>query len=88
MSESLERNQVIELLEKLGSEQDEDVLAAANLRLQTLSQGRFELRHTERGVRRAGTSAGLEIEVFDEFTGTARPAPPAAQARRRCSRSR
>ncbi|WP_294178475.1 SMC family ATPase [uncultured Schumannella sp.] len=52
----------------------EDVLAAANIRLQTLSQGRFELRHTERGVRRAGTSAGLEIEVFDEFTGTARPA--------------
>ncbi|MBX3195020.1 MAG: SMC family ATPase [Microbacteriaceae bacterium] len=52
----------------------EDVLAAANARLRTLSQGRFELRHTERGVRRANASAGLEIEVFDEFTGTARPA--------------
>ena len=29
MSEPLERNQVIELLDKLGSEQDQDVLAAA-----------------------------------------------------------
>lgn len=52
----------------------EDVLAAANQRLRELSKGRFELRHTERGVRRAGAAAGLEIEVFDEFTGTARPA--------------
>ncbi|MEE2661842.1 MAG: hypothetical protein VYB39_02335 [Pseudomonadota bacterium] len=31
MSEPLERNQVIELLDKLGSEQDQDVLAAARL---------------------------------------------------------
>ena len=31
MSEPLERNQVIELLDKLGSEQDEDVLAAARM---------------------------------------------------------
>ena len=52
----------------------EDVLTAANVRLRTLSQGRFELRHTERGVRRANVAAGLEIEVFDEYTGTARPA--------------
>lgn len=52
----------------------EDVLSAANVRLRTLSQGRFELHHTERGVRRANVAAGLEIEVFDEFTGTARPA--------------
>lgn len=52
----------------------EDVLTAASVRLRTLSRGRFELRHTERGVRRANTAAGLEIEVFDEFTGTARPA--------------
>lgn len=52
----------------------EDVLTAANARLTTLSRGRFALHHTERGVRRAGVAAGLEIEVFDEFTGTARPA--------------
>ena len=31
MSEPIERNQVIELLDKLGSEQDEDVLAAARV---------------------------------------------------------
>ena len=31
MSERLERNQVIELLEKLGSEQDQDALAAARM---------------------------------------------------------
>ena len=31
MSEPLERNQVIELLDKLGSEQDQDVLSAARL---------------------------------------------------------
>ena len=31
MSEPLERNQVIELLDKLGSEQDENVLAAARM---------------------------------------------------------
>ena len=31
MSATLERNQVIELLDKLGSEQDEDVLAAARM---------------------------------------------------------
>jgi exonuclease SbcC len=52
----------------------EEVLASANLRLRTLSQGRFEFHHTERGVRRANVAAGLEIEVFDEYTGTARPA--------------
>lgn len=52
----------------------EEVLGAANVRLRALSQGRFEFRHTERGVRRANAAAGLEIEVFDEYTGTARPA--------------
>ena len=52
----------------------EDVLDAANGRLAILSSGRFEFRHTERGVRRANAAAGLEIEVFDQYTGTARPA--------------
>jgi exonuclease SbcC len=52
----------------------EEVLISANIRLRTLSQGRFEFHHTERGVRRANVAAGLEIEVFDEYTGTARPA--------------
>lgn len=52
----------------------EGVLQAANERFRTLSRGQFEFRHTERGARRANASAGLEIEVFDEHTGTARPA--------------
>ena len=40
MSEPLERNQVIELLDKLGSEQDEDVLAAARtLHSQVIKSG-------------------------------------------------
>ena len=40
MSEPLERNQVIELLDKLGSEQDEDVLAAARtLHSQVIQSG-------------------------------------------------
>lgn len=52
----------------------EGVLQAANQRFRTLSRGQFEFRHTERGARRANASAGLEIEVFDEYTGTARPA--------------
>ena len=50
----------------------EDVLAAANIRLRTLLRGRYELRHTERGLRRQGAAAGLEIEVFDEHTGRTR----------------
>ena len=33
MSVTLERNKVIELLDKLGNEQDEDVLAAARMRV-------------------------------------------------------
>ncbi len=52
----------------------EGVLQAANERFRTLSRGQFEFRHTERGARRANASAGLEIEVFDEYTGSARPA--------------
>jgi len=52
----------------------EGVLQAANARFRTLSRGQFEFRHTERGARRANAAAGLEIEVFDEYTGTARPA--------------
>lgn len=51
----------------------EDVLNAANSRLRVMCDGRFELRHTEQGVRKAGTAAGLELEVMDEFTGRSRP---------------
>jgi|GEM_PF-1963991 len=47
----------------------ESVLEAANLRLKTLSRGRFSLLHTDQSVGRANTQAGLGIEVMDENTG-------------------
>lgn len=50
----------------------EDVLAAANVRLGGMSNGRYALQHTERGTRRANAAAGLELEVMDEYTGRAR----------------
>lgn len=50
----------------------EEVLAAANARLGVMSSGRYTLQHTERGTRRANVTAGLELEVMDEYTGKAR----------------
>lgn len=50
----------------------EEVLAAANGPLRAVSNGRYTLRHSERGVRQANAIAGLELEVVDEFTGKAR----------------
>ncbi len=50
----------------------EAILDAANERLRSMSDGRYELLYSERGDRRQGASAGLEIEVFDEHTGRAR----------------
>lgn len=50
----------------------EEVLAAANSRLTIMSSGRYALQHSERGTRRAGAAAGLELEVMDEYTGKAR----------------
>ena len=41
MSATLERNQVIELLDKLGSEQDEDVLAAARMLHSQITESRM-----------------------------------------------
>jgi exonuclease SbcC len=37
-----------------------------------MSDGRYELQHTEQGTRRANAAAGLEIKVMDEFTGKSR----------------
>ncbi|MCB2154420.1 AAA family ATPase [bacterium] len=50
----------------------DDVLIAANLRLAEMTRQRYNLRIVEEGVdrRRAG---GLDLEVFDEYTGHARP---------------
>ena len=51
----------------------DDVLRAASLRLKMMSCGRYLLQRVEEGgdARRAG---GLDLEVFDEYTGRARPA--------------
>jgi exonuclease SbcC len=47
------------------------VLAAASERLRTMSHGRYTLeRSVERGSKR--TTTGLDLEVFDAYTGTSR----------------
>jgi len=57
MSVTLERNQVIELLDKLGSEQDEDVLAAARM---------LHSQITESGMGWEELLVGDEPEVEEE----------------------
>ncbi len=50
----------------------EEVLSAANLRLHDMSRGRYRLEHSlEEGGRGA---RGLDIAVFDAYTGASRPA--------------
>jgi exonuclease SbcC len=50
----------------------DDVLVAASERLRTMSRRRFALqRATERTDRR--TASGLDLEVYDTYTGTTRP---------------
>lgn len=51
----------------------DEVLEAASLRLTRMSRGRFELRRL-RGVIDQRSAGGLELEVFDHYTGTCRPA--------------
>lgn len=49
----------------------ENIIAAANIRFQKMTSGRFELlRKQEIGDMRKGQ--GLELEVFDNYTGKAR----------------
>lgn len=51
----------------------DDVLIRANLRLKTMSGGRYQLsRRAEREDRRK--KSGLDLDVFDSYTGQARPA--------------
>ncbi|MBB2975956.1 exonuclease SbcC [Microbacterium endophyticum] len=50
----------------------EDIVIAANLRLQTMSSGRYRLQHTDALARRNAAS-GLGLEVLDAHTGQARP---------------
>ncbi len=50
----------------------DDVLAAASRRLRRMSKGRFDLqRSRERNSQRG--AAGLDLLVFDTYTGTTRP---------------
>ena len=51
----------------------DDVLRAASERLAAMSRGRYRLQRREElaDARRAG---GLDLEVFDEYTGRSRPA--------------
>ncbi|MEI3847892.1 MULTISPECIES: AAA family ATPase [unclassified Microbacterium] len=51
----------------------EEIVAAATLRLQDMSSGRYQLRHSDALAAR-GAASGLGIVVFDAFTGQTRPA--------------
>jgi len=49
----------------------DDVLVAATHRLQLMSRGRYHLQRTL-GRARSNAAGGLELEVFDTYTGVAR----------------
>lgn len=51
----------------------EEIVTAANVRLDAMSAGRYRLMHTDERAAR-GAASGLGIEVFDSHTGQARPA--------------
>lgn len=51
----------------------EEIVAAANLRLDDMSSGRFLLQHTDARAAR-GAASGLGLEIMDAHTGQARPA--------------
>lgn len=50
----------------------DDVAIAANERLKAMSRGRYQLQRTMDRARR-NSAGGLELEVFDNYTGCARP---------------
>ncbi len=49
-----------------------DVIDAANLRLELMSQNRYRLQNRD-AAKNKNSKAGLELEIFDEYSGTARP---------------
>lgn len=51
----------------------DDVLRQASLRLKAMSRGRYTLQRRE-DVADARKASGLDLEVFDDYTGRARPA--------------
>ncbi len=50
----------------------EDIVVAANLRLDQMSAGRYRLQHTDALAAR-GAASGLGLEVMDAYTGQCRP---------------
>lgn len=51
----------------------EEIVDAANRRLEDMSTGRYQLRHSDALAAR-GAASGLGIVVYDAFTGQTRPA--------------
>jgi exonuclease SbcC len=50
----------------------EQIVAAANVRLSAMTDGRFTLQHDD-GIAYRGARSGLGLEVLDEHTGRPRP---------------
>ena len=50
----------------------EDVIVASNIRLKIMTRGQYTLQGTSERERK-NSAGGLEIEVFDNYTGYARP---------------
>jgi exonuclease SbcC len=50
----------------------EEIVDAANLRLDHMSSGRYRLQHTDALAAR-GAASGLGLEIMDAFTGQSRP---------------
>jgi exonuclease SbcC len=50
----------------------EEIVEAANLRLDTMSEGRYRLQHSD-AVAHRRTASGLGLSVLDAYTGQARP---------------
>lgn len=51
----------------------EEIVEAANLRLEEMSSGRYRLQHTDARAAR-GAASGLGLQIMDAHTGQARPA--------------
>ncbi|MCK9919827.1 SMC family ATPase, partial [Microbacteriaceae bacterium K1510] len=51
----------------------EEIVTAANVRLDEMSSGRYRLQHTDARASR-GAQSGLGLEIVDAFTAVARPA--------------
>lgn len=52
----------------------DEVLAGASRKLFTMSKGRYQLQRQRDGAGRGRGASGLDLEVFDEYSGASRPA--------------